>query len=56
MAQELHNFQPELMRKFDSQLSDDVIQIHLLPHADAVQAERDALTLLKNQVTNVPTA
>jgi hypothetical protein len=42
------------MRKFDSQLSDDVIQIHLLPHADAVQAERDALTLLKNQVTNMP--
>ena len=54
IAQELHNFQPELMRKFDSQLSDDVIQIHLLPHADAVQAERDALTLLKNQVTNMP--
>jgi hypothetical protein len=41
-------------RKFDSQLSDDVIQIHLLPHADAVQAERDALTLMKNQVTNMP--
>jgi hypothetical protein len=40
IAQELHNFQPELMRKFDSQLSDDVIQIHLLPHAEAVQAEQ----------------
>jgi hypothetical protein len=54
IAQELHGFHPETMRKFDSQLNDDVIQIHLLPHADAVQAERDALTLLKNQVTNMP--
>ena len=54
IAQELHLAQADLMKKFDAQLSDDVIQIYLLPHAEAIQAQRDALTLYKNQIATMP--
>lgn len=54
IAQELHPAYPELMRKFDSALSDEPIQTHLLPHAEWIRAQQDALQLSKNQVSNMP--